>query len=71
MVVASDVGLIAGVVLLDKGINFGELMQAHVELVDVFVHPAKFGAVVQIVVLDLVDCIGSSENGADSKGSHL
>ena len=62
---ASDVGLIAGVVLFDEGINFGELFQAQVELVDVFVHPAEFGDVIYIVELDLVDCICNNENGAE------
>ena len=41
LVVASDVGLIAGVVLLDEGINFGKFIQAHVELIDGLCGPCQ------------------------------
>ena len=70
LVVASGVTQIFVVDLLDVGSNFGELFQAHVELVDVFVHRAEFGAVTIVFVLDRAGCIGSSENSADGKGFH-
>ena len=41
LLMASDVGLIAGVVLLDEGINFGKFIQAHVELIDGLCGPCQ------------------------------
>ena len=72
LVVASDVSLtISGVVLLDKGIDKGEISQATVELVQVCMLPAESGAVIQVVELDLADGIGSSKNSGESKRSHI
>ena len=71
LVVASDVSLISGVVLLDEGIDLGESSHATVELVQVCMLPAESGEVIQVIDLVLADGIGSSKNSGKGKGPHI
>ena len=71
LVVASDVGRIAAVVLLNEGVDLGEAVQAHLELVEVGCLEAELGAVVHEVELHLVHGIGSGEDGGEGKGAHI
>ena len=64
LVVACDVGIAGGVVLLDEDVGDEESLEARSELLDVLIHLVEAGGVV-----DELELVGAEGDGDGSEGS--